>query len=338
MAAINYGVGYVAPSGGSDSNNGYGPDTPMQHIQNAVSAGFDHIVVAPGTHNVSSITDQTTIEFMPGTHTFSNAPVSVTKPVNLISAQLHPPALDGTGAAKITAPSSVNSFFSYDTASSAIFGGYIRGLWFDLSKINSGRGAIEFHAVNDAVWEDCIGYRATYGNRYLFYMGTNDGGDDQSWNHLHRNTSWNAGMFYGVVLPETHNRWTWRDNVSVAPNGDASARFYNLQDTRHQGQLFEGLTLEGSTASAGIFIDRAKMITAIGNHVSGMNNPANIFIHADVASTGPISSHFIHARGINAQGGTIKPDTSSPPTPGTETYDSAKDNRFDIIDYQDNIS
>jgi hypothetical protein len=337
VSSINYGEAWVHPVDGLDTNNGFGPDSPKRLIQAAT--GADLVNIGAGTHTLSSVGDVTTLKFFPGAHIFSNAPVQITVPANVISAQWRPADLAGVSAARITAPTSRSAFFHFGNAgdTSDRWGCHVRGLWLDLDKIDPLGGGVEFGAINQSYWQDCIGYRTAYGNRYLYRMVVTPDARDQSWNHLHRNTVWNAGLFYGTQGGQTLNRWSWRDNVDVADSGPATARMVNSTGTRHQGVLFEGNVLRNVTADCAAFFDRGKQFTVIGNPTDGIDNPNNIFFWADVNTTGPITSDITHCLGINANGGRIKLGASYLPPIGASGYESGNDNFYDVIDFLDNL-
>jgi hypothetical protein len=344
MAAINWGVGYVHPSAGLSGNNGFGPDTPKDSIQNGISAGFLHLRVAAGTHTVSSISARVTLEFMPGTHIFQNAPVTMSQTVfNLISSQRRAPSLDGVGAAKITAPGTVASFFNQTVPTDNVYGGLVRGLWFDMSKISA--AAVDFGNVNMFKVEDNIGYRASYSPVYMFRSEVVDitgKSEDSSYGRVMRNIAWNCGLMSDnnpSVAPI--NRWNWRDNVCVAPSGDATVPFINKQRDRHQGILLEGNTFDGmGSGGSAVYFGRSHSVDAIGNHVANCNTTENVWLDCDNQGTADadysMSSHVIHARGVDAQGGLVRFNTTVFPA-GVESYEPTHKIRADIIDYQDNL-
>ena len=245
---------WVSPGAGSDSSTTpWLPDTPYATITKAVTSGYRVIHVDAGTHNVSSINQPVTLLMYPGTHTFSNAPVTSTVPFNMIGVSGRSPNFRyvSTGAAYISG--SGTDLFQISNGSTDLYGGSFVGLRFNGGNIT--RSVIYASNVSGMRVEDCamtnnteLGNTSKWRKRWLVYATGTVGHEISDWTYQYNSVL--RYQHYMLVGPATFHDWTVQSNTWFGYRFDnvtepafyATAACYGFTQSADSGEFGAGGT------------------------------------------------------------------------------------------------
>jgi len=271
--SVDWGEAYVHPTDGSDSYDGLSRSTPKATISAAMGTGAYRIHVGAGTHSISAIDSPVTLLLYPGTHSFSNAPVTSDTPFVLrnVSGENANKRYTSTGGVTVTAPSSVTDFFQVGGSGYNSYGGLVEGIRFDVTKIT--RSAFYSMNLNHMCVRYCsLNSAGTPVNRKLIYADQQlaAGGYDNSWWRVQGNWTNYAQLLYADSGYGWINRWVVSDNVCDGGyDGNAmDSPFIEFND-RAQGMVVRDNSLEGIQASgvgAIYFVGRNNNCTIANNH------------------------------------------------------------------------
>lgn len=320
----------------------------MNSIQNAFSAGFRVINVGPGSHSVSAISDEVCLIFHPGQHSLTNAPVQADRAISIRGLNPVPNKFSSVGAAYITAPGSVSSYFNVGFLDQSVYprGTHVSNLMFDMNRPTG--QAIFFTSLNYGTVEDNVflapagTYKTAYGLKNYMVPGSvepdNDG--DMSWNRWHRNWAIGCPLLWSY---NHRNQWSNRndftDNVGTANGVNGSLPYLRIQN-RSPGWLISGNHFEDLSSSAAAAIHCGPNNNGhyiLGNSFDNINTTNNIAILCDDIAAGII----FHSRGASSTNGELRminiENTADKTYSGEWNLEDNAKNRIVVIDRYDNL-